>query len=69
MNPLYYAPKYRHEDILRLRKIIHLEILKDLHVFGPPEYEKVVSAIPSVFICVCMYVCMYVCMDMPLTSA
>jgi hypothetical protein len=26
----------------------HLEILKDLHVFGPPEYKNVVSDMPSV---------------------
>jgi hypothetical protein len=34
---------------------INLDILTDFQVLSPPEYEKVVSGIPST----CLYICMY----------
>jgi hypothetical protein len=41
-------------------KIFNVKILSDLHVFGSPEYVKVVFDMPCVCLSVCMYVYMYV---------
>jgi hypothetical protein len=48
-----------------MKKKTELEILTHLQVLGPPEYEKVVIGMPSVF----MYVCVNVCMVVLLASA
>jgi hypothetical protein len=45
-------------------RIFFFIILKDLHVLGPPEHEKVVFGVQYV----CMYVCMHACLYVRLAS-
>jgi hypothetical protein len=42
---------------------VDFQILTDLHVLSPPEYEKISFFNVIACLSVCMYVCMYVCVD------
>jgi hypothetical protein len=49
-------------------KKTYLEILTHLHVFCPPDYEKVIFGIPSFHLYICTCVWMYVYMDVHLAG-